>query len=128
MPDRSKELAALWLGLVDTDVAVARKVLPDLVDPAAFHVQQAIEKALKAAIILSGGEPPKTHDLKRLHALTDGGLTWSEAEDWLDQRTEWNAATRYRVTDVAIHPTSEEVEQSLESVERLLDELRSKLD
>jgi HEPN domain-containing protein len=33
---------------------------------AATYAQQAAEKALKAAIALTGGEPPRTHDLAAL--------------------------------------------------------------
>jgi HEPN domain-containing protein len=31
-----------------------------------FHAQQAVEKALKAAIVVSGGELRRTHDLRFL--------------------------------------------------------------
>jgi HEPN domain-containing protein len=46
-----------------------------LEDPAApdeqlgFHAQQAVEKLLKAALFLVGGQPPRTHHLAQLEAL-----------------------------------------------------------
>lgn len=46
-----------------------------LEDPAApdeqlgFHAQQAVEKLLKAALFLVGGEPPRSHHLAQLEAL-----------------------------------------------------------
>ena len=89
---------------MDTDVVAAERLLPDLVDPAAFHVQQAIEKALKAAIVLDGHEPPKIHDLNRRRAAVKGRLAWGETDAWLAQKTEWNAATRYRLTDMSEKP------------------------
>lgn len=127
MHDKQRELASLWLGLAETDVAVARRLLPDLIDPAAFHVQQAVEKALKAAIVLSGGEPPKIHDLKRLCNLAQSGLSWTASEEWLGQITDWNAVTRYRVVDLLAGPTAQQVENSLASVDRLVAELRAKV-
>lgn len=35
----------------------------DLVDVVCFHCQQAVEKMLKAALLASGVEPPRAHDL-----------------------------------------------------------------
>jgi HEPN domain-containing protein len=127
MPDKAKELVALWLQLVDTDVGAAERLLPDLVDPAAFHVQQAIEKALKAAIVLDGHEPPKIHDLNRLHAAIKGRLRWGETDAWLAQKTEWNAVMRYRLTDMSEKPSPEDVIEALDSLRHLVAELRAKV-
>ena len=34
-----------------------------------FHAQQAVEKLLKAALFLTGEEPPRTHHLAQLEAM-----------------------------------------------------------
>lgn len=62
-------LADDWLGLANQDLALARLAFREtsVSDPAfAFHVQQAIEKSLKAVIATRSALPPPTHDLVRL--------------------------------------------------------------
>ncbi len=127
MLDDAKELARFWLKLVDTDLEMARRALPDLIEPAAFHIQQAIEKLLKSVMVLRGLEPPKIHDLRRLYLAVQGDLVWSETEAWLRERSGWSTATRYGATDTMASPTLDEVDLSLVSVEQLLAEVRSKL-
>jgi HEPN domain-containing protein len=39
---------------------------------AAYHIQQAAEKYLKAALVASGVAPPRTHDLVQLLSLIPG--------------------------------------------------------
>jgi HEPN domain-containing protein len=64
--------AADWLEHAESDLAVARAavgqrgVLPQQV---AFHAQQAVEKALKAALVRAGVDFPRTHDLQELVEL-----------------------------------------------------------
>ena len=41
---------------------------------AGFHLQQAAEKSLKGLLVLSGREPPRSHDLARLdYLLSEAG-------------------------------------------------------
>ncbi len=61
-----------WLALAESDLRIARLVLP-LTPPehhaVCFHAQQAGEKALKA-LLEAGNQPiPRTHDLALLTAL-----------------------------------------------------------
>jgi HEPN domain-containing protein len=44
---------------------------PDLTHIASFHVQQAIEKSMKAVLEKIGGPVQKTHNLEKLHSLTE---------------------------------------------------------
>ena len=65
--DRERD-AVTWLGYALGDLEAARSqpgrhVRPRIV---AFNAQQAAEKALKAALTLSGIDVPKTHDLDDL--------------------------------------------------------------
>jgi HEPN domain-containing protein len=63
------EYAETLLRLADADL-YAGKMLADADDLAGgavgFHAQQAVEKALKVAIVLAEAELPRTHDLEQL--------------------------------------------------------------
>jgi HEPN domain-containing protein len=68
-----------WLAMAIGDLEAARahgRVRPRIV---AFHAQQAAEKALKAALVLSAVEPPRTHDLEDLRRRLP--------EDWRVRRS-----------------------------------------
>jgi HEPN domain-containing protein len=68
----SKATALDWLNFAQEDLDYARQALTVThlaTGVACFHAQQAAEKALKAALLLDGAEPPRTHDLERLTEL-----------------------------------------------------------
>ncbi len=91
--------AALWLAKADEDIRVAELVLaaePPLVDPAAFHCQQAVEKIIKALLVAAAVKLPRSHDIEE---LAGKAATFYPV---LDQRmqsfvrlTEWLTASRY---------------------------------
>ena len=58
-----------WLDKAGADLRAAR-TLQEVADLprelAAFHFQQAAEKALKGLLVLAGVVPPRTHDLRLL--------------------------------------------------------------
>ena len=60
--------AADWLSREKGDLAIARAPLPDgaFYEDFCFHIQQAAEKALKAAFQHNGWEFRYTHDLSEL--------------------------------------------------------------
>ncbi len=67
-----RDLAAHWLAIAAGDLATAEAVLGDPLLPpreAAVLAQQAAEKAIKGALVLSGREPPRSHDLTELILL-----------------------------------------------------------
>lgn len=67
--------ARTWLGwaLGDLEAARRRPGWPQRPRIVAFHAQQAAEKALKGALVLSGVAVPRTHDLDDLrNRLPDG--------------------------------------------------------
>jgi HEPN domain-containing protein len=81
------------------DLATAEKLAPDpeMDDrPVGFHAQQAVEKAVKVALMLEGIDFPKTHDLEYLIVLAEKQSIAIEAEvrsaSWL---TPWAAEFRY---------------------------------
>lgn len=61
-----------------------------------FHAQQAVEKALKIALVLAEVELPRTHDLEQLVEQVRASGTEVPAElasvEWL---TPWAAEMRY---------------------------------
>ncbi|ATE60909.1 HEPN domain-containing protein [Thauera sinica] len=69
MRDDLEREAENWLLRARDDLGAARKLLADP-DPfpasAAYHCQQAAEKALKALIAITDTPIPKTHDLRAL--------------------------------------------------------------
>lgn len=62
--------AQTWFRKAREDLAVARLVLPaDLVDSAAFHVQQVLEKLLKGLLAAADQDLVKSHEIKDLAKL-----------------------------------------------------------
>jgi len=58
-----------WIGKVDQDLRAARLLLGEIPEQAAFHVQQAVEKTLKALLVARRQDVKKTHDISTLVAL-----------------------------------------------------------
>jgi len=80
--EAAREMAGEWLAKADADLRACDELLSTaaLSEIAAFHAQQAAEKALKAFLVWNQAEFPKTHDIKRLLALcrsVDAGLAES---------------------------------------------------
>lgn len=81
----------------DLDALVALHEIPGIADAVVgFHAQQAVEKALKAAIVNAGGELHRTHDLRFLvrqaRDLTIAVPSEVAEAQWL---TPWAAELRY---------------------------------
>lgn len=93
------EVAGALARLAAIDLATAEKLAPDpeMDDrPVGFHAQQAVEKAVKVALMLEGIDFPKTHDLEYLIVLAEKHSIAMEPEvelaSWL---TPWAAEFRY---------------------------------
>src|SRR4051812_45038985 len=59
-----------------------------------FHVQQAVEKALKAVLAASGQPVPRTHDIAHLLELLDDVAAPAEL-DGVELLTRWAVLGRY---------------------------------
>ena len=73
MSDEIRHDAVTWLRFAMGDLEHARsgrRARPRIV---AFHAQQAAEKALKAALVMSVVDPPRTHDLEDLRGRLPAG-------------------------------------------------------
>jgi HEPN domain-containing protein len=93
------EYAEMLQRLAAGDLYAIRKLADDAdVDDhiIGFHAQQAVEKALKVALVLAGSELPRTHDLELLGEQVEAAGTNVPDElsdiDWL---TPWAAELRY---------------------------------
>jgi HEPN domain-containing protein len=76
--------------------------------PVGFHAQQAVEKALKAAIAKRGEDFPFTHDIGLLMQLCqDAGLDLPADLTEADRLTPYAAAVRYGLGDPRAVPTSD---------------------
>lgn len=61
-----------------------------------FHAQQAVEKALKAALALADVELPRTHDLELLvEQVRATGTKAPDGLDGIEWLTPWAAELRY---------------------------------
>ncbi|NPA86619.1 MAG: HEPN domain-containing protein [Candidatus Diapherotrites archaeon] len=87
---------------------------------AAFHVQQAAEKALKALLIASEIHPPRSHNIQRLVHLCElqGIQLPSTIKEYADILSSYAVLTRY--PDVEGQIFVEEMRFIMDSVEELL--------
>lgn len=128
-----------WLAKADNDLDLVRRAM--IADPttnneaAAYHLQQAAEKLLKAALVHAGLPYPRGsagHDLKvSASRLPPEHPLYNEAHA-MAPYTPWATAYRYPDDDPATAtpvPSDDEIEAAREVVtafrERLLDLLRS---
>jgi len=97
MPPDTAEVRA-WLEKARHDLRTAELALeqtPPITDTAGFHVQQAVEKTLKAYLVWSGREFERIHDLRAL------ALACARCDDafsaWIDRIAPLSAyAVRFR--------------------------------
>ena len=90
-----RTLADEWMGLADQDLALARLAVHETsISERAFgfHVQQAIEKSLKAVIATQSHLPPSTHDLVWL--IDRAGREHPFNLDDLDELSPYASATQ----------------------------------
>jgi len=103
-----KKQAEQWLHAAETDLLAAKEIIHNhlLTSVTAFHVQQCIEKALKALIANSGKTIPHIHDLRRLKHLAaqmTGASLNAADNDLLDQINQVYIDARYPA-DIGLLP------------------------
>ncbi len=92
-------------------------------EEAAFHAQQAAEKALKALISATGTRPPKTHDIDvLLEILQRAGVDRPSEE--LSSLTAYAVEARYPGPPIV----AEEAGEALRVAERAVEWVRGKLE
>jgi len=100
LPKRTpEELAALLARKAEEDATAVRELVanPEIADGIiGFHVQQAIEKWLKAVMALRGMRQTRIHDIDRLaELLEENGAELPTARDRLDELTIYAVPLRY---------------------------------
>lgn len=117
-----EEIAEKWLKKALADLRVAEKLFEIGEEPwiIAFHAQQAVEKALKAYLILHGKHFGKTHNLSQLIDLC------SEIDQEFQQLHELSIDELYplavgaRYPDTGIEVTMDEVREAVEKAEKAI--------
>lgn len=120
-PEPVVELATRWLLRARADLVAARTLEAGAVDAwiVGFHAQQAIEKAIKAALVFEQIEFPRTHDLERLAGLVPSGWELDLPSDRLARISEFGAETRYPPEgwNEVPSPTAAEVRDAVSAAE-----------
>ncbi len=120
-----------WLIRARNDLALAEFTFEqrnDLLDTAAYHCQQAAEKAVKASLVSQNIQVPKTHDIRRLiqQALAANpgfNLFLKDADLLTPLATEF----RYPSDDEAPMPTLVQVQDAIAAARRIYDFVLSAL-
>jgi HEPN domain-containing protein len=114
-----------WLIRARNDLALAQFTFEnrnDLLDTAAYHCQQAAEKAMKAILVSQNIQVPKTHDIRRLiqqAVAANPGLSVFLPD--ADLLTPLATAFRYPSDDEAPMPTLVQVQDALAAARRIYD-------
>jgi HEPN domain-containing protein len=90
--------AQRWMRYSREELTLARVIASDADSPArlaCWHSQQAAEKALKVALIISGIAFPRTHNLVALRALLPVALSEKMDMRQLAELTQWGTESRY---------------------------------
>lgn len=105
-----------------------------ILNNAAYHLQQTVEKVLKGALECMGVTVPNTHKISKLvKMISDNGANLI-ITDWIDEHSEmlgeWEAQTRYDMDFLVekrkLNTALEEVQKFL-SVNGIQNELRGEL-
>lgn len=115
--------AGEWLQRAQRDLLIAERALqgtPTLPDQAAFHAQQATEKALKAFLAADNQPLQKTHNLELL--VTHCQAIDARFGDFLGSvRTLNPYATLFRYPGGPLEPSVDEAERAIHLARELVD-------
>lgn len=128
-PDPRGDEASAWLARARQDLRAAEVDLqaePPLLGDAAFHSQQAVEKALKALLARHGRPFRKTHDIGEL------AVACLEDEPSLERLLRRSAplteyAWRFRYPGEIFEPERAEVDEALGVAGRVVDEVAARI-
>lgn len=127
MNSDEKKVIETLLKKADTDFKSALKLVeyePIILDTAAFHCQQAIEKYLKAYLVFIQIDFPRTHNLETLLDLIHTNDNSFEAIHFINLTS---FAIEIRYTDEYLIPDIEEMNTYLSLVEKVKKNVLSKI-
>ncbi len=124
--------AKQWLDFAERDrrAAVELATHDDLLGVAAFHCQQAIEKAMKAILELHGKPIPRVHDLVTLNEQVRPFLTTPIDETELGLATDVYLTARYPAADAPgtdASPTRARVDRLIATTARICEAVTAEL-
>ena len=103
-----------WVARAEEDFLLARSALrrkQPLTYGACFHAQQCAEKYIKALLVSTGADFPKTHDLLMLNNLcSTNGILLEIDPKHLNTLTDYAVRTRYPGNN----PTAQDAKEALE--------------
>ena len=123
------EVVAQWVLKAESDLKTAalllrvRRDCPT--DIVCFHVQQCVEKYLKAMLVLNAIEFPRTHQISLLLALVPAQVRPVLTPQEQDRLTEYAVTTRYPGDYDPI--SREEARQAVQTARRLRNQVRRRL-
>jgi HEPN domain-containing protein len=87
---------------------------PSLIEPAAYHCQQAAEKLFKGLLVAAAAVVPRTHDLERLASLLAGRYPELTVDiENLAILSPWSVVTRYPQLESDAGITVDDVGQAI---------------
>ena len=121
-----KKQAKEWIRFAETDLKSAKALIQDenLTTTSAFHVQQCVEKSLKALLELNNKKVPRIHDLLKLLKRIDNeqiNISLAVNEELLDQINQVYVDARYPA-DFGLLP---EVKPSTKKVKEFINEVEN---
>ena len=127
---RAREAALDWLRHARSNLALARQPKPAeaLWEHMAFAAQQAIEKAIKAVLVLQQIDFPRSHDIgELLGLLTDPRVAFPAPVPQADRLTDYATGARYPghpdpVTEAEYREAVDLAEQFVRWAEKLIRE------
>ncbi len=122
---RSDPEVSAWIDKAERDLRMAKLAMTDanpMPDQACFHAHQVVEKGLKALMVASGLEVPRSHNLiyllGQLEALYPALL---DHEQQASQLTAYGVSPRY--PSWLAEETAEEASEAIDAAESLLAQL-----
>jgi HEPN domain-containing protein len=129
-PDQ-RRVAEEWLAFAGRDLAPGWRLLadrPTFPGNAAYHAQQAAEKALKAALIAYGEAPPRTHDLVLLVSRCSYiDAAFSDLGEQAVALNPYSTRTRYPVPGAQSQPTDDDARALLTHADEVIGFVRDHL-
>ncbi len=129
MDEATRAEVDAWLAKAQRDLDSARRLLagdPPYRDTAAYHCQQAAEKALKGFLTAVAMPFPKTHDLTILVGILEANVQdavhWREAAIILTPY-----GTLFRYPDACIEPSDDDAREALTLAAALVQEVAQRV-
>ncbi|MCR4315481.1 MAG: HEPN domain-containing protein [Planctomycetes bacterium] len=131
MPDPNEVLDVVreWIEKAESDVTIASRVLKmrdkSLADNVGFHIQQCLEKYIKALLIYCNIDFPRTHNIVRLAELLPKGIDLEMSISEQEKISEYAVETRYPGDRESV--TIKEVREAMSLVKKARSQIRKLL-